>query len=426
VVLQPSGTRSRIRSLQTHGRSLDEALPGSRVAANLGGVAKEDISRGEVLMAGDWLQPTTMFDGWLRCLEHSPHSLLHGGSAQLFSGTTDAMVRVRLLGPDELAPGESGWAQVICARPVPLARGDRYILRDVSPSATIGGGIVVDAHVPRRHRRFDVGVQSWLRQLSQAAPPEQVLLRLSQSGPVSLAAVALWLDAPTSKAAAVAEDLASTGDLLFLSGRAAAESTFVTSAEAWRALTCSATAAAQAYHVANPLRTGIPREELRRSLRLRQAPFSAALERWLTDGALVGDGDRARLPDWQVQFSEGDRLRAARVVDRLGAAGACGVTVAELGDEISEELLQAMVAVGDLVRLPDDVVLASSIYRQAGRTVSEALQNKGRLTVAEIRDMLTSNRRATLALLSHLDSQGVTRREGDYRVPGRRSQELVG
>ncbi|MGQ9553126.1 MAG: selenocysteine-specific translation elongation factor [Anaerolineae bacterium] len=425
VLLQPSGTRARIRSLQTHGQSLVEALPGSRVAANLGGVAKEDLRRGEVLVTGDWLQPTTMFDGWLRYLDSAPHVLAHSSRAQLFTGTLDVMVRVRLLSSEELAPGESGWAQFICARPVPLASGDRFILRDVSPSTTIGGGIVVDAHATRRHRRFDPGLQTWLQQLSQATLPERVLLRLRQNSPVSLATVALWLDSPADKALAIVENLASTGSLLFLTGRATPESTFLASAEGWQTLTQAALAAVQAYHAGNPLRIGMAREELRRALRLRQAPFSAALERWLADAVLVAEGDRVRAPGWRVQLDEGERLQAAKAMDRLQEAGASGVTVSELGDIVGAELLRAMLTAGEVVRLPDDIVLAASVYRQAVQAITQALQDKGKLTVAEVRDVLASNRRATLALLSHLDGQGITRREGDYRLLGRRSQELV-
>ncbi|MHB0876924.1 MAG: selenocysteine-specific translation elongation factor [Anaerolineae bacterium] len=419
VTLQPSGNRARIRSLQTHGEAIEQAGPGSRTAANLVGIERDDVHRGDVLTTHDWLQPTTLVDVWVRYLDSAPRLLEHGGTLQMFSGTADTLVRVRLLETDMLSPGDIQWAQLICERPLALARRDRFILREASPSTTVGGGVVVDPHPWRRHRRFDAGVAEWLQALRDLPDDEQVLLRLARSGPVPLATVARWLDLPLTQVSAAVAPLVQSGRVERLS-EGAAESAYVVASEALRALTAEAVRTVRGYHEQQPLRPGMPREELRRALRLRQAAYAVCLARWLAGGLLVSEGDRVRTPEWRLALAGEDKERSEALLQRLREAGPAGVPLAELAPLAAEAVLQALFALGEAVRLPDDVVLAKEAYDGAVAAIAAAIRESGGLTVAQMRDLLGSNRRSTLALLGYLDDLGLTRRDGDRRVAGRR------
>ena len=66
VVIAPRGQRARIRGLQSHRDAVEEALPGTRVAVNIGGVEHHEIERGDVLLTGDWLVPSDAFDCSIR------------------------------------------------------------------------------------------------------------------------------------------------------------------------------------------------------------------------------------------------------------------------------------------------------------------------------------------------------------------------
>ncbi len=82
------------------------------------------------------------------------HPLKHNTLVKFFLGAAEILARVRLLGSEELLPGEEGWLQLELDEPVVAIRGDRYILRRPSPGETLGGGIVVDPHPKGRHKRF--------------------------------------------------------------------------------------------------------------------------------------------------------------------------------------------------------------------------------------------------------------------------------
>lgn len=419
----PSGTRVRIRSLQTHGNDIDRARPGSRTAANLVGVQKEDIRRGEALTVGNWLRPTSTFDVRLRLLRDAPRPLEHADEVHFFTSTFDDVVRVRLLEGDELAPGEEQWAQVVSPGPVPLTHGDRFIIRALSPSATIGGGTVVDAHPSRRHRRRDQAVLAWLGQLHDASPVEAAALRLERSGPQSVSAIAAQLDITSGQALTLLREGEVAGEVVFITPAGSPETSIVAEPRRWLQLTAQAEGELRTYHARFPLRSGMPREQLRRSLRLRQTAFSASLERWQVDGLVVAEGDRVRLPGWTAQIAGGERAAANAWLERLRSEGANGITRGDLLAEASEDLLSALIARGEVKRLPDDVLLAGDVYDGALAALVNLLQTQAAVTVAEVRDSLSSNRRATLALLAETDDLGITRREGDARVPGRRFQE---
>ncbi|HHW15141.1 MAG TPA: selenocysteine-specific translation elongation factor, partial [Firmicutes bacterium] len=151
VVLLPSGKTARVRQVQVHGRPVEEAEAGHRTALNLGGVDKEDISRGEVVAAPGELASTRLVDVRLSVLARAPHGLAHRDQVRFHAGTSEVLARVRLLDRDEVDPGESAWAQLHLAEPVVAVRGDLFVVRSYSPARTLGGGRIIDAHPPR-HR----------------------------------------------------------------------------------------------------------------------------------------------------------------------------------------------------------------------------------------------------------------------------------
>src|SRR5579884_844492 len=93
----PGGQRARARGLQTHKTKVQRAMPGSRVAVNLAGLATEDVRRGQVLTTPGWLRATTAVDVELAVLADAPHPLLHGAILTFHTGSAEVEARVPLL-----------------------------------------------------------------------------------------------------------------------------------------------------------------------------------------------------------------------------------------------------------------------------------------------------------------------------------------
>jgi selenocysteine-specific elongation factor len=191
VEIVPTALRSRLRGLQTHKNRLDEAEPGSRVAANLTGLAVAQISRGNVLTRPGWLAPTTMVTARLQLLPSLKRPLRYNASVGFHTGAAEAMAKVRLLEKENLEPGESAWAQITLKSPLAAIKGDRFIIR--SPIETLGGGEIVEAHT-KRYRRYrpetiqtletkEVGtVQDILVAALEAKQPQEMGQLIASSG----------------------------------------------------------------------------------------------------------------------------------------------------------------------------------------------------------------------------------------------------
>ena len=112
LVLQPSGQRGRVRGLQTHGAKTERALPGTRVAVNIAGVAVEEIRRGDVVTLPGTLEPTDILDLKLRLVRSAPHPLEQNDALDLFVGADEVGCHVTLLASDTLLPGERGMGPI--------------------------------------------------------------------------------------------------------------------------------------------------------------------------------------------------------------------------------------------------------------------------------------------------------------------------
>src|SRR5215217_61391 len=175
VEILPSEQRGRVRGLQTHKKKEETAVPGSRTAVNISGVETESIRRGEVVIHLHQYQATRRLDAHLRLLKDISTAIKHNSEVKLFVGASETIATLRLLGTEELGPGEDGWIQLELRDPIVAVRGDRYILRRPSPGETLGGGAIIDHQPKGRHKRFDEEVLKSLQSLSQGTPAEILL-----------------------------------------------------------------------------------------------------------------------------------------------------------------------------------------------------------------------------------------------------------
>ena len=75
AMLYPRAERIKIRGIQVHGQEVSEAVPGQRVAVNLPGIGKEQISRGEILATAGSMEGTMIADVRLQLLKSGQRSL---------------------------------------------------------------------------------------------------------------------------------------------------------------------------------------------------------------------------------------------------------------------------------------------------------------------------------------------------------------
>lgn len=418
VVVLPQGVASRIRGMESHKRRIEQALPGTRVAVNLPGLAVADLRRGNVLTISERWQPTKRLDVRLHCLADVDEALPDGVTGRFFTGSLDCGVKVRLLDRDLLLPGETTCAQLFLDAPVTAARGDRFIIRRPARRATAGGGLVLDPH-PLRHNRMDAAVLENLTVMERGRPEEIVRCVLGQKLPLQTSRLLEWTGLSPVELEAAIRRLLASGEAVLLGADAPSllHTAYLASQAGWKRLLQQLQDLLAAYHRQFPLCSAMPKEECRTRLGLTDDLFRLALQRASDEGRVKDRGTGISLAGFAVRFTAqqqkqvDDLLRAHRLSPYAPPTGAESIKTYGL----APELFQALLVRGDLVGVGDDVYFLPDIYQEMTGRIVAYLQEHGSITVAQARDLFDTSRRYIVALMEHLD-QKITRRVGDERV----------
>ena len=435
LTLVPVGDRParplRARALHARGAAIDRALAGSRVAVNLGGVAVDELARGDVLTRGDRVAPSTAIHALLELLPHAPRAWRSGSAVQVCAGTAHVTGRLDPLGPadgDEpapktlsVAPGTSALVRIRLDAPIPAWHGLRVVVRgdggDPAHGHTFGGGVVVDpAPRPGRDQRT-----RWLRLARALAGPDpraRVAALLADAGALGIDRAELELRAGTPDLDPVLKDMCERSEAVRLGDHR------LVAADVLPALAHAALAAVERFHADHPDRPGLSRAALVGKLPARTAAdvAAAALDHGLQRGLLQPRGEH--IARGGADPTPGLSPVALKVLDLYIAAGVAPPTLKEvqtaalLGERQALDTLTTLQRAGAIVRVSDDLSLAREHHAALVEQARAHLRAHARLDVQTLKTLTGLSRKFVVPFLEHLDRMGVTRRQGEVRVPG--------
>jgi selenocysteine-specific elongation factor len=389
---------------------VEVASPGRRLAINLSGISPDELKRGDVVAAPNTITPTELVDVRLRWLDDAPQPLTHNMELEFFSGSFQTLARTRLLGEDELKAGQEGWAQLALAHPAALLKHDRFIVRQPSPSLTVGGGLIVDAHPSQRHRRFKPEVVERLTRLMRGSPADILLEALLRLEPIARDELLQQSNLTRDAAAVALRELLANGQALQL------DESILMSASGWRASLDKMCATLSMYHAQYPLRAGMAREELKSRLGLSARVFDMVIARAARENLIVDTATVVRLATHQVTFTPVQTTRIQQLLTTLAKNKYAPPSYDECAAVVGADVLNALIEQGRIVKLNESVVYGVEAYQEMVERIKAHLRQHGTITVAQVRDMFNASRKYALGLMEHLDDIKLTRRVGDERV----------
>ncbi|MGE5653623.1 MAG: selenocysteine-specific translation elongation factor [Bacillota bacterium] len=420
VELMPSRIDTRVRSIQVHGHKEESASAGQRVAVNLAGVDLDQVTRGDVLAAPGRLTPSLMLDARLQLLKDAPRALANRTRIRLYMGTSEVLGRVVLLDKEELLPGESALVQFRLEEPVAAAKHDLYILRSYSPMVTIGGGTVIDPN-PVKRGRFKEHVLEELRLKEQGSPLElvqQALYKVSPGFPTREDFV------KNTHMASVDENLEQLVEAEQAVVIRADQKEYILDARWLQELRDQAEAILNRFHQANPLRTGLAKEELRsRVLKsVNSKLFAHLLLLWEAEGVIRQSGANLALANFEVRLnSEQQKIKEQLVKNFFDTAYNTPLPeeALQLFRERRDQALriyELLLEDGTLVKLNEEVVLHSARLSEAEERLRSFFDQHQSLSLAEFRDLLGTSRKYALPILELFDQKKITIRQGEKRT----------
>ncbi len=410
----PSGRRVRVRSLQVHGQPRREVRAGERVALQLAGAAVDELPRGEQLLSqGPWRAADRLVVS-VRLLPSSP-PLNEGDTVWLHLLAGRTLARLERLLPAPLPPGQRGRALVRLRRPVFAAPGDRLVLRRVSPARTIGGAVVLDPHVAPLRRR-DAGRLAILPDpSSDLTGALSVFIGWAGPGGITLPAL-------SARVGLGSEGIAAALGRLVEAGRAAVVKRNPVTLLAPAQFTAVRNVAVSLLAAAGTL--GVPLAEF--AARVVPPEGSALREVYLEDLKAAGVMREVAGRAMTASLAPVEDPLAAALEKLYLEAGFVAPSPGEAAAQLAadpravEGMVRFLIDAGRLARIGGKWVLHRSVLDEVAAAVAEW---EGELVeVGRFKDRFGLTRKLAIPLLEWLDSQRVTRREGDARrvLPRRR------
>lgn len=422
VLFLPSELKAKIRGLEVHGKPVERAEAGQRLAVNLKGLEKSQLERGEVMVRDETISPTPRFDGLLSHLAWNRGPIRRRTPVMVLCGTTSREATVIPLQADEVACGSKSMVQIHLKKPVAVLPGDHFIVQgfqfNPQHGATTGGGVVVRSHPPRM-RRFDPSYAELLAALHEAPVGRRVELELLSSGFVGTDEKSLVesvpflpsethdaLEAMFSRKQAVLFDREKRGvvhadGLAKLMERIMEELTLLSEA--------------------SPMAFGFPRQEIFSKLPPSLSPklFRLALDQLEADKKVFSDQESLQLP--QARHAARRRDLEEKVLAVFESAGLTPARLAEIAAELSvsekdlKDVVAQLVRKGELVRAPDNLWFHAGHVEELKRKLVAFLEKNKEITTLQFKEMAGVSRKHLIPLAEMFDDQRVTLRTGDVR-----------
>ncbi len=423
MAVEPGGARAGVRSVQVHDHETETVHAGSRVGVNLRGLDRDDVGRGDWLVAPELAGLSARrFDAWVSVLPGA-RPLRPGDQVRLHHGTAQYLARVAPLEGREISPGTSAAAVVRLDADALVLPHDRFIVRTLSPVATLAGGEALLAgaqrwHARERHGAFLAAVRAGDARAAIAALAADRGYSGLRRDDLTAAGFGAG-DAGAALAAAVA-----AGELDELPGAGGAARWF--GAGSLAALRAALLAGAGERAAARPERPFSGAAELAALVpALSPADVGLLLQGMVETAELVA-GEGGYAPAGAGVLGDAQAALAGVILERLAADPLAPPTLATLADSLGRpprelgQILDVLARRGDVVRVDKDLWFAKVAVDGARTVLLAQLEGAGEVTLAGFRDAAGCGRRNAQALLEYFDREGLTLRRGDVRVARRR------
>jgi selenocysteine-specific elongation factor len=415
LALLPEGRAVRVRRVQVHGETVEQAQAGQRTALALHGVERAEVERGDWLATPESLVPSQVLDVRFELLPDFPREWPALARVRFHLGASEIIGRLALLEGEVLGPGSSALAQVRLEKPTVAARDDRFVIRSYSPSRTVGGGSVIQPVARKRRRHAELEAIALMEKGSVAQRAAQTMALWA--GPGTPASLARALGAAEGEARAALAELEARAEVVRVG-----EGAWVT-ATRWQAALGAIQDEVAAYARRHPARFGVPKGELKAKLQtsLDAMLFDAALASLMEQRRLAARADRLR-PEAEPWSPPAEVTRALEAVVRdleasglsvpesaqwTAKLGPLGVEVAALGQFL-----------GRLVRVTQEFTYTRGQLEGLRRRLVGHFAAHPSLTVADFKGLAGVTRKHAVPLLEQGDRVGWTARVGDERRPG--------
>jgi selenocysteine-specific elongation factor len=420
VSLLPTGDTRTVRGIQVYGQDAKRGKNGECLALKLSNTSRGDIVRGMVLAAPDYFEPTRFINGKFNLLPELNKPIKPRTAVKVHIGTTQVSGHLVLPDLSPMTPGSSSYVQLQLKEPTVAAPGDLFVVRQLSPVKTIGGGHVVCCdHMRMRRSRGNWATVCAEREAAFQEPRSALAYVIENNGrdPLSLKQLSHMALLNESTTREHLDSLIEEGAVAPLAGNQ-----FV-HAESVKAAQDQIIEAMTKLHDGTALSIGFLKRDLFRLMDgAVRAVVDKALESLLADETLTENSVGLQLSSRAAALSSRQLSLAQHILEHYETTAFRTPRKDELPEllgtpaPIINPIFAYLTQTGKLVPMGDNVILHTTCVAASREAIINHIENHGSLDAPSCKDLLQTTRKYAIAILEFWDKQGLTRRVGNSRL----------
>ncbi|MGB6371180.1 MAG: selenocysteine-specific translation elongation factor [Atribacterota bacterium] len=412
VTIFPSYKKTRLRSLQTYKEKVEKAFPGSRVALNLVGMEKNELHRGDIVFGTKQIKASKNIDVRIQLLPQlKKYSLTNRSELFFFIGTKEILAKVILNQKEYFEPGETGFAQLRFKEPLATYLGDRFILRIPSPPKTIGGGLIVDPLVHKRHFK-DKDILYFLQKRIKFDLRELVLTELKKNIFIKKDNLLINSNYADSEIREVVESLKKEGEII-------TTNSWIIDKNYWQEQKTKFMNRLNQEYELYPLQTGFPLNKFQSYFYyLKPEIFNYLIDSLINTDKIGLKKGIIFLLSRKPKISSQQKILISKILKILKDDPNNPPNEKTLTSQISggKEIIDFLIQEGEIVKLSDGILLESKNYDIMKNKLIDFLKINGSISIAQVRELLGISRKYIIPLLNRMDEEKITQRKENVRI----------
>jgi len=421
VEIFPVNKICKIRNIQVHSKDEEYAYAGQRTAINLSNIKKTDVYRGCVIAPINSMKNTMMLDVKINLLKKSRRIVENRSRLHLYTGTSEILCRVVLLDRDELSPGESCFAQLRLEEEIAVRRGDKFIIRFYSPMETIGGGEIIEP-VPTKKKRFDENLLEELKVKEKGSNTDVIEKIIRENSKlIPSAAEIATITALTEEEIKINMEILEEEDKITILRLKNDIYTYHKDYE--RDFEEKIEKYLFRFHEENKYKKGVKKSEIKSKFfsKIKQPVFDLLLQTMVERGTIKSEGENISQSFFQIKYDDDYVNAENKILKILNDAKFDFMKPDDLyhmsfKNIKPEDIISLMINDKKIIKINEDCIMSQYNYENAKNIMINFIKTNGKITAAEYRDLLNTNRKNAIILLEHFDMIRVTKRSGNDRV----------
>lgn len=408
MMVYPIGIATKVRNIQVHDQNVEAAFAGQRTAVNISNISVEQVHRGCTIAVEGGVYVTNLIDVRFSIVKNTTFEIGKFYKLKLYVGASEEVARFNPITHKKVKAGDQGYAQILLDHPITVLKGDRFVLRSISPVTTIGGGVIVDPAPVRYKKITDDLIQSVV--LKDSASDSDIIEEyIKNNAFATIESIFAFVNKEIEDE--ILSSLEQEGQILCFGHQ-------YIHIEQFSQLQNQFERQLKDYHINYPLRGGIPKAELYEKLNLLDKKQFEYLVSDLAEKQIVKvEHNLVSIKEYYPVLTSGQKTISQQLEQKISDSGYSLITVKELtkGERDKQQIVEFLLQNSHML-LPGQYILERKLFQQAKAAAEKLFLEQGVIRLPDFRDVIGASRKYALLLLEKFDQEKFTRRLGEDRI----------